>query len=673
MYFKKISALVPYRHCEERIDVAISRLMLFPKDCFALPAPAIAVLALFFYAGCILYAQSGTGAAELSPFNTDNIFETGVHKITNTYIFTGSADYNFFSTLGSFHLKQRYTGTALRTSQTSFRDDEDFSFLYAYPLSGGISLTALQNWQLSNDTKSIGINKLERLNGCLGIRYDFLHNSYFAMKAGLERNNQIGIETGGWLAGADGALKSYKFDNFTLDADTEGEYLRLDDGRINAGFSANAGISGVYDTEASSSAENSMNFLAGYKLFNRDYLSTLYKTEDNFPVERRLEKRLNISAGFDYSITEKLSSRLGLSMSSVDVSRSYKNPVDNVSLTRVYRNLNEFQLNFTGELFYISKMINLTGGANFFSRNEENSVQNKFNIKPEEYASLKSLDNQRDNSTSKTRLYARGLWAPTRKDSISFDYSVSLLQYDTPSNLNNDDRDEFSTIAGINYGRKISPLLSAGLSSEIQMTHLVFLKAAKSAMNNWNRIIRLAPYVHIESARFLFAPVFEVLANYTAYDFEEKSPSVESFSYRQLGYRDTLCFRLHKSLSIQTRTIIKYFERGTLYWNSFDESPQTGSFEQFSKALFVTQKGNITAGCGARIYYMTQRNISENLIKLSPGNDFTQIYVGPELVFKAYFDSGTVLSVNGWYEFQYFNEVKKDEIPNIFLNVKWIL
>jgi len=620
-----------------------------------------------YYAQPDINEVSDESNSQIDTLSRIKFFETGLKKVTNTFIFSGNSEYNIFSPYGNFHLYQQYTGTALQTARTSFRDDEKFFFRYTLPISNGISLLGIQNWSLSNDTKSIGINKLERLNGMLGIRYDFLGKSFFSLSGGLEKNNQIGVESAAWLLETESMINSIKIEQFTINADATGDYLHLDDGRINAGAALNARISGNYDVD------NSMGFLVGYKLFNRDFLSTLYQTNEFYPIERRFEKRLNLGAIFDFKVSDKLSSRVNLSMSDVKIDRSYKEQIEKVAISKVYRNLTEFQLIFLGEIFYTLDYLNITAGANFFSRNEENNIFKNFEISNIERANLQNLENQRDNSASKTRLYSSGRWQPTRNDLFSYDYSVSLLQYDTPSEINNDDRDEFSTVFGIGYLRNISSMFSAGLNIEIQMTHLVFLKAASSAMNNWNRIIRLAPEFKVITKSIVYEPMFELLANYTVYDFESLSPGVQSFSYRQLGYRDSLCIYFGKGYSLQSRSIIKYFERGMLYWRSFSEAPQTSSYEQFSKVLFISHKENFAFGAGGRMYFLSQSNINRTLFVLSPKNDFSQIFVGPEALITLSFDSGTTFSLNGWYDFQYFKKQKTGEVPNMVLSIKWVL
>ena len=56
----------------------------------------------------------------------DKTIDYGVNKLVNTFLFTGNANLNFDVIYGDISIGQKYKGTALRSSETSFRDDEKF-------------------------------------------------------------------------------------------------------------------------------------------------------------------------------------------------------------------------------------------------------------------------------------------------------------------------------------------------------------------------------------------------------------------------------------------------------------------------------------------------------------------------------------------------------------------
>jgi hypothetical protein len=587
----------------------------------------------------------------------------GFDKLTNTYLFTGNADIyqNLFG--GVFYFSQKYRGTAIKTSTSSYRDDELFNFSFYYPTFENISILARQNWLLSSDSRSIGINKLERLNGLLGMRYQFMDNSFIEAIAGMENNNQIGIYSKGEIFNLNGKLSDIKFEGFSIESTINSEYLKLNYDRINSNIDLNLLLGG-------SSGENSnLSLKTGYQIINRDYLSpTSISNEIIMPVESRLEKKLTADFSMDFALSQPLGGNIKLSLSDMNVNRDNKKDIESIQLSKVLRKLNELILSAQGEFYYKTSLLTQGIGMSFFTRNEENRLEKKFNIPEQQENYLRSSENQRDNNSSRTRLFLKTIWLPFRMDSLSFNYSVSLFQYDTPSDLNNDDRDEYSTIMNIYYSHKFSNRLSVSLTSELQMTHFVFLKSEKSAMNNWNRIIRFNPAIVWNTKYFMYSPQLEVLANYTVYDYEDVSPGVNSFSFRQIGYRDTIFIKINNRTNFQIQSVLRYYERGILYWNSFKESPQNRSYEQYSKGIFYfTISNNLTIGCGGRIYLLEQKAIENYIAGYLPSGDFKQFSFGPEAALGITFDNQSIVQLRGWYEFQRIYKLDYKKIPNLFI------
>jgi len=66
------------------------------------------------------------------------------------------------------------------------------------------------------------------------------------------------------------------------------------------------------------------------------------------------------------------------------------------------------------------------------------------------------------------------------------------LRYDTPSEINFDDRDELLTIARIQYERKINAIFTAFINTEASLNKTVYIFKERSSNNNINRIIKLS-------------------------------------------------------------------------------------------------------------------------------------------------------------------------------------
>jgi hypothetical protein len=127
---------------------------------------------------------------------------------------------------------------------------------------------------------------------------------------------------------------------------------------------------------------------------------------------------------------------------------------------------------------------------------------------------------------------------------------------------------------------RLTSALEVGVVLDGSFDHLVYLLSERSANNNTNRVLRLSP-------RTTWRPVpwctslnaFEVLANYTVYDFEQELPSVKSFSYRQFGWLDSTSVELTHRLGCDFFAYWKTYERGQLEWAQFKELPQSSADE----------------------------------------------------------------------------------------------
>jgi hypothetical protein len=306
-------------------------------------------------------------------------------------------------------------------------------------------------------------------------------------------------------------------------------------------------------------------------------------------------------------------------------------------------------------------------GIYFNNRNEDNSVENKYGIYETEEQRLRRIENQRDVVSSRTRFISRSRWNMSRSDTLALDYSVSILRYDTPSDLNNSDRDEFNTIVGLRYGHRFSEHLSASLLAELQMLHMVYLKSEMSGNNNWNRILRLSPSVALETDIFSMHPSFEVLANYTIFDYRALKSGIKDLSFRQIRYQDSIIVYLQKNLSLQSKINFRYYESGILYWKDFSEIPMNSNMEQLAKVFAVVRLSqNTEIGCGARYYRVRQESLSKQNAGISAAA-VDILSIGPEAMISANITKNLKISISGWYEFQTLNKFEKKEIPNLFL------
>ena len=138
------------------------------------------------------------------------------------------------------------------------------------------------------------------------------------------------------------------------------------------------------------------------------------------------------------------------------------------------------------------------------------------------------------------------------------------------------------------------------VTAEVTLNHIVYLLAVRSANNNWNRIFRLAPELtYTPSPTMRMVNTFEVLANYTVFDYETLVPTVESYSYRQFAFLDSTSYDMSSHMGLDFLLHVRLYERGELQWEAFTERPQQYFQEvTFSPAVRYTIQGKTYLRCG---------------------------------------------------------------------------
>ena len=584
--------------------------------------------------------------------------EFGVDKIANTFVWICNADIHIPTSFGELRLYNNYRSSAFRTVTLTTRDDQFSQLSWSYPLSQDLKALVRQGWVLSRDSRSVGLNSLERLNAAAGVRYEPSPLGMIEAIAGVEASSQLAVSAAGPLAGISGRLTDLDIEQWMLSGNGLAEWQRLDAQRTNTDVDLRAQV-------VRSLAEGSVLRLSVESAnLGREFYTTIDATQP-LNVEQRAERRLVVGGDVSYAVTQALTLGLVTSLQSSGVKRSYGQPVGLISLTSVERQLQELVIEVEGYTQITLPTITFTGGGSIFQRSEKNGVDNIHGLDEAALSSIRAQEFKRDNQTLRTRMFGRGEWRPSSVDTVRLDVTGWLLRYDTPSSSNDDDRDELASVATLTYARRLSRNLSASLGLSGQYLHLVFLKASRSALNNVNRALRLSPTLHITGSVVRMQPQFEILANYTVYDYEGSSSSVRSFSFRQMSYRDSIRVQLTPHLHVESQVLLRYYERSTLQWAVFAESPETGGLEYLTKLLiFSAPNEQWSVGAGIRVYNLNQRSILLAIPSVSLGSVQS---VGPEAVLRYRAPDASTLTLTGWYEFQKINFSSRRELPNLLL------
>ena len=589
----------------------------------------------------------------------------GVDKIANTFLFTGIADIDVTTDVGTFRFVNSYRGSAFRTTTTALRDDQFANVSWSIPVSPTLAAIVRNSWTVSRDNRSVGLSSLERLNGALGARWQPASTVDVDVMTGMERTSQLGIGTTGALFGLDANLRDLTMDDWQLTSRLLADYHRMDALRTNSDVIADASIVRALDEGSD------LRVAASYSAVGREYFTTLALGAADVVVESRGEERVNIDAALRYAITPTVVSTISAQLQSASIDRRFGAPAADAPITSINRRLSELMIDLDAAVVWSFERGTFTVGGALYRRDEQNGVVERFAIEPSALASLRSQENQRDNATRRSRMNARLLWTPSQRDTVEADLTSWLLRYDTPSDLNPDDRDELTTIAAFRVARRVSSGLSVGVTLAGQQVHLVFLKAERSALNNQNRVLRLAPYLTVQTSVLTMRPQLEVLANYTVYDFESAGATARSFSFRQIAWRDSIRVRLGSTMHAEGQMLLRYSERATLFWQQFAEAPETGQREWLAKILiFSSPLPRWSVGAGIRRYELVQQPLGSFVV---PGASASLRFWAPEVAVRIASVNGSTLTMSGWFEFQEVNVTGRRDLPNLLLTTRVFL
>ncbi len=598
----------------------------------------------------------------LSSFS-QNALNYSLQKNLDNYSFLFNCNFTTNSKWGQFEINQNYAGNSNAYIKKYFRDDENFNFTYKKNIIDSFQIVSVSNY-LSNSDKRSFVNIYQRTNTSFGLEYSasqFSVNSTY----GIEKNKHQLFDSYGNIFNFRYNLSQLDFDEFSVASEGFGELLNLEDGRKHKDFLLNLNIFKTYDNN------NHFKIISNYKQIKRDFG---YFTSQSLPsIETRDESKLQNQLLVAYSITNFFSQSLSLSWERSSIMRFFNRGIqgNSYSFTNRKFEIDNISISLENNIDFLFIKQNFT----FFlqRRAENNYLENKLKLNNSDFSVLMNYEKQKDNINTNFRFSSSTIWKISEKNLLGLNFSSSITRYDTPSEFNYDDRDELSLTSSLFYTLLISNHSKLNLNFDISATHLVFLKSQRSALNNWNSIIRFSPSFEHSSRYFQIKPQFEVIANYTVYDFDKLPNASKSLSFRQISYSDSIKIFFAKEFLAESKIFYKYNERGILYWGTFAELPQLAYSELFINFIFYTKFANDNAkfGVGGRGYSLTQIKLNR-LSQLSSTN-ISQSSFGPEINISIQFIEKLFVNISGWYEYRYYKDNKINSIANLFLQTNYLL
>ncbi|MCX7908313.1 MAG: hypothetical protein N2560_02195 [Ignavibacteria bacterium] len=576
-------------------------------------------------------------------------------------IYRLSSSLSFAQKFSSFNVSflNDYEGFIIRGNEISKKDQEKLFLEVDKSLFHFLDLSIQSNYLFNSDTKTIGLYEAEKINGSVGLVLKLPPISKVLFTYGMEKIKQVSIEQYGPRLSLGANVENFNIIDVNLNSKLFLEEINLKDGRKNSNIFFNLKFDGQFEEN------NSLFISLDYSNLRRDYIVyPIYL--DNF-FETRKENRLFPTFGLSYNLFGKTYVNFTGQLNLFSINRYYNlfDPTNQYSA--IERTLLEQSTEFNIELFAENKYFSPRFGLNYYLRNEENTIDKKYEIDNQTFSQLASTELQKNNFQNRLRLFYNFVFRPSKNNLTFLNGNLSILRYDTPSQLNDDDRDEFSFLTTLSTIQKFSEYYTLSISFDIQLNHLVFLKSTKSSLNNWNRIIKLTASSQYNTEFFLWKPNLEIYSNYLVYDFEVASNSTKSFAFRQFVYRDSLELFFSNIFMLSSILVYKFSERGKLFWNTFSMTKELGIKEFFMRALlYVSTKPKLQFGFGARIYNIKQVPLG----KSSFHEEYSYYSFSPETEIKVFLGKDKVIFLQGWYELKFWNYKIAGENPNLILTTK---
>lgn len=593
------------------------------------------------------YRPPGTPPDTARPNNNASI---SLDKSLDTYHWTGLAAYDNIFGPWSMQFREQFLSMLINTDPQLIRDEQTLNLFLKHRVTDRFqSAFQVSSYSLS-DNQNVGIGSASSQAFYAGAEFEPLERLALLPMLGYRFDNQLDQHDRGVSYQLGIASDSLAYGGYRTSLNGKMEYDKLDP---RAAETRNVSL--VIDKDFFEQTRNALR--VQYSRNRRDFYDAADTTiQRQYGVSNNIETRTDDSYAFSDILDYSLGREMLLSFQGNVVSREVTRGLRYEDLTNPRRptlGMTISELTFDGgvQANYTPGGF-LSGSLKFFyqERDEEHAIQPEQNELTVVSDSLSRVEERKNNHARRTILALNLGMAPSHVDSVALSATTTLLHYDTPIALNDDQRDELRYILSLTAMHRFNRYLNIRLLAEADLTHLVYLLATRSADNTWNRIFRLSPRLaYVSGGGVSSVNTFEVLANYTVYDFEYSVSPIRSFAFRQFGFVDSTRVELTRRLAVEWFSQIRLYERGELHWQEFSEQPLNyfedktyiGTAQYLFRERLVFSLGIRYFSQSRFSYQGTERQLDSFLRSIGPITG-VRWSVGQR----------TELSVKGWYEDQ---------------------
>lgn len=571
----------------------------------------------------------------------------------NTFNWIGEVSIDTTALGDTIKLKEIYTSNIILIEQTSsapeqrLQSNQNLLALSAiHPLSDQLNVQGQWNSLNYSDNKSIGLSSASNNTVLGGFAYSPFPILTITPMIGHRWDNQIDVRDRGLSYSIAADVHNVVLDGYRIAGAGQYKEDRLDPRLLGQHF-ARAGVEKKFLGNTRDSLEIAFNNN------RREFYTTTVGA-----LESRIENIFSITNLLDYEFDRTFIGSLFFNVYSRGLDKDFRAVRSEAKAPAQFNtNIDEFKLDLFVQASYLNENSGLAGSTRLshsernerhFAKNQTSGFATDTSFSPLTERQAQEQEQTKDNFARRTSLTGALRLPFSLSDRIEFVGAASILRYDTPSESNVEDRDELLVALSLSTYHSVSRYLDLSFTLDGTLNHIVYLLKDRSANNNINRVLRFSPRtVYSPFASFTTMNKFEVLANYTVYDFEAQAAQVRSFSYRQFGWIDSTALEITNRLGLDFFVYLKLYDRGQLNWREFTERREN-SFVDKTYALqarYSPYEGTLFA-IGIRYFSQSRFTYDGTERKL---DSFLRSF-GPTCLVVWRLSRYSEIGVQGWYE-----------------------
>jgi hypothetical protein len=598
----------------------------------------------------------------------EKLFTNDFDKQLNTYNF--NTLFKSFWTTEKFFVgvRENYISTIVKSTTQNVTDEQYLWAIGQYNLSDYVKVGLHLNNNLYFDDRDFAINHASVNSASLFLKFIPLKNIEITPYGGLSQNNQIGETNSGFIYGSEVNIDKSSFGDLELSS-----MMRFQ----NEDISPRKNTIRLFNVDVKSSFEENLNNIitGSYSEQRKDfYFSADPATAAEFNITNNLQSRTESNYFLQDKIlfapsNSPLSMNLSGRISWRDIDRTTRYiSFDNIANTAYDTYIQEFKIDLSSAADYVTDKLRLAFRFSYSERDEKHQAKRSPGTSDILFNQRESLEEQNNNNSQLANISLLSIINNTRSDRLTFSIFHRKLRYDTPSDLNFDDRDELLTLGRVMYEKEFNRFFKIFLNIEGNLNKIVYIYSERSANNNTSRLLKFSSGGTISSGDLVTANSAEISANYTVFDYEELNPNFQSYSFRQLVIRDSTSYKLTKTLELFFSGYLKFSEQGDFEWSSFSGNPIRSLEERLFEPKFLYDYYGLSFGIGFRYFETTAYNISNGIDKIK-SSDYTSIGPTEEISYSV--SDKINLKVYGWYEFISNETAMHREIANLNLKLSY--